>query len=605
MVDQLVTRLDGMPLAIELAAARIEALGLSQLLERLEDGFRLLTSSDRTTHQRHRSLAATVRWSYELLGELDQQAFRRLAVFPGPFTLDAAMAVAGPPAESVVLHLVDCSLITPPRTGNDGRSRYLILETLRDFGRSQLVSDGEQADAEEALAEYAVHAAEVAAAAMAVGSGEAAAVRWLDAENATMHHALRWCLNHELLTGTRLAIALSPWLRLRGRDPEAYELLRAAVGHVGPQSELWCSAQLELGEAATSMSSFADALGHFTAARDGLASSGPSPALARALAGSADALVNLGRMSEGTEEARQALDLSRDTSYPGGQAWALQCMAVAALDAGNAGDAVEWMRQASHIDPELYSGDEVRSIQLVLAVTLMEAGDTGTAREHCVRALSAAQKVGDPRMEHYCTYLLADLALRSGDLRTAWVQLDSALRLAMRAPYAPVVSMHSCLSAGGELCGASGNWEETVTVLAADRAFQRAAGIIERSDTTQRLQEPLRQAARALGPERARAAEQRGAAMSVEAAAEYLRLITEAHLTATADEAAAAGVPQLSDREQELITLVASGKTDAQIAGQLYIAVSTVRSHLDRIRDKTGSRRRADLTRLALQAGLI
>jgi predicted ATPase/DNA-binding CsgD family transcriptional regulator len=602
LVARLVARLDGMPLAIELAAARIEALGLSQLLDRLEDDFRLLTSSDRVVHQRHRSLAATVQWSYELLDEPERRVFRRLAVFPGPFTLGAAMAVAGPPAEAVVLHLVDCSLITPPRTGNDGRVRYLILETLRDFGRSQLTIAGERAEAEQTLAGYAVQAAEQAAAAMAASSGEAAAVRWLDAENATMNHALRWCLDHELSTGTRLAIALSPWLGLQGRAAEAYDLLNATVSHVAPQSDLWCSAQLCLGEAATVMSRYTVALGHFTAARDGVVASGPSPALARALAGRADALVNLGRISEGTEEARQALDLSRDTSSAGGQAWALQCMAVAALHVGNAGEAVEWARQASQIDPESYSGDEVRSIQLALAVTLMEAGDTKAAREHCVLALSAAQDVGDSGMEYYCAYLLADLALRSGDLGRAWVQLESALRVAMRTSS---TGMHNCLSVGGELCGASGDWEETVTVLAADRAFQHATGIAERSDTTQRLQEPLRRAARALGPESARAAEQRGAAMSVEAVTEYLRLIVEAHLTVPAEEAAAPRASQLSVREQELVTLVAKGKTDAQISGQLYISVSTVRSHLDRIRDKTGCRRRADLTRLALQAGFV
>jgi DNA-binding CsgD family transcriptional regulator len=259
---------------------------------------------------------------------------------------------------------------------------------------------------------------------------------------------------------------------------------------------------------------------------------------------------------------------------------------------------VEWARQASRIDPETYSGDEVRSIQLDLAVTLMEAGDTRAAREYCALALSAAQDVGDLRMEPYCVYLLADLDLRSGDLAKAWLQLESALRLT----YA---SLHNCLSVGGELCAASGRWEEAVTVLAADRAFQRATGIIERPDTAKRLQEPLRQAARARGPERTRAAEERGAAMSPETAAEFLLLLTEADLPVPAEKAEAAGLSQLSARERELVTLVARGKTDAQIGGQLYISVSTVRSHLDRIRDKTGSRRRADLTRLALQAGLV
>jgi DNA-binding CsgD family transcriptional regulator len=115
-------------------------------------------------------------------------------------------------------------------------------------------------------------------------------------------------------------------------------------------------------------------------------------------------------------------------------------------------------------------------------------------------------------------------------------------------------------------------------------------------------EEPLRAARQALGPDRTRAAEERGAAMSLVTVAEYALL-----LTAPDPEQAQAppSLDQLSKRERELVILVAQGHTDAQIAGQLYISVSTVRSHLDRIRDKTGCRRRADLTRLALTADLV
>ena len=103
-----------------------------------------------------------------------------------------------------------------------------------------------------------------------------------------------------------------------------------------------------------------------------------------------------------------------------------------------------------------------------------------------------------------------------------------------------------------------------------------------------------------LGPARMRAAEQRGAAMSLDTAAEYALMLTDPN----APQPTAPGPGTLSARERELVTLVARGRTDAQIAAELYISIRTVRSHLDRIRDKTGCRRRADLTRLALTAGL-
>jgi DNA-binding CsgD family transcriptional regulator len=123
---------------------------------------------------------------------------------------------------------------------------------------------------------------------------------------------------------------------------------------------------------------------------------------------------------------------------------------------------------------------------------------------------------------------------------------------------------------------------------------------------TRRREEPLRKAQQALGPDRARAAEERGAAMGLAAAAEYVALLAAGDAPQTPGSAAATpGLSRLSARERELVTLVAQGRTDAQIAEQLFISVRTVRSHLDRIRDKSGCRRRADLTRLALETGLV
>jgi predicted ATPase len=116
-VAQLVARLDGMPLAIELAAARVDALGVPQLLDRIDDRFALLVDGDRLAQQRQRSLAAAVQWSYELLDAEEQRVFRAVSVFPGPFTLDGAEAVAGPVAGQTVPRLVDCSLLVPPRAG--------------------------------------------------------------------------------------------------------------------------------------------------------------------------------------------------------------------------------------------------------------------------------------------------------------------------------------------------------------------------------------------------------------------------------------------------------------------------------------------------------
>ncbi len=200
VVARLVARLDGMPLAIELAAARVEALGVAQLLDRLGDGFALLAGGDRLAPSRQRSLAATVEWSYQLLDEAERRVFRRVSVFPGPFTLEAAEAIAGPGADRAVLHLVDCSLLVPPQPGADGRSRYAMLETLRAYGNRLLARTGEDDAAAAALARWALEVAERAAAGLQTSTAEEQdAARWLDAEDAAMGQVLAWAIDHDLL----------------------------------------------------------------------------------------------------------------------------------------------------------------------------------------------------------------------------------------------------------------------------------------------------------------------------------------------------------------------------------------------------------------------
>ena len=140
---------------------------------------------------RQRSLDAAVDWSYQLLTAPEQRVFRNLSVFPGPFGLDAAEAVAGTDASPAVLHLVDCSLLVPPATGPDGRSRYSMLETLRAFGLRQLERAGEGQAAAAALAAHAHSVAERAVTQLARRDQELSAARWLavaEAEHLDVGH---------------------------------------------------------------------------------------------------------------------------------------------------------------------------------------------------------------------------------------------------------------------------------------------------------------------------------------------------------------------------------------------------------------------------------
>ena len=170
---QICRRLDGIPLAIELAAARLRGLSVEHLAARLDQRFRLLTGGSRTALARQQTLQATVDWSYSLLSAAEQTLFRRLAVFAGGFTLEAAEAVCagGPIAPEEVLELllrlVDKSLVMAEESAGDVE-RYRLLETLRQYGRERLLAAGEAADL------YARHARRVSCAG---GGGRACAVR--------------------------------------------------------------------------------------------------------------------------------------------------------------------------------------------------------------------------------------------------------------------------------------------------------------------------------------------------------------------------------------------------------------------------------------------
>jgi predicted ATPase/DNA-binding CsgD family transcriptional regulator len=596
LVARLVQRLDGMPLAIELAAARVEALGLAQLLDRLDDRFRLLVAGDRLAAARHRSLAATVDWSYRLLGEDGQRVFRWVSVFPAPFTLEGAEAVAGAAAGPVVLRLVDCSLLAPPRTGPDGRARYLMMDTLRAYGAGRLADAGEGPAAEAALARYALRVAERCADGMQTGAGELAAARWLDAEDATVHQVLAWALLASPAAALRLAIALAPWWQVRGRMVAGYALLRAAAAHAAPGSGAWCAAQYWLGRAAFATGDLAGAVGYFTAVYDAMAGR-ESPVLVDALAGRALALVNIGRVAEGMEDARRAVSLARKIGHPAGESLALQALCIGVYYAGDLAEAVACARQAQRIDPAGLPGWIVRQGNGVLILALLASGDLPAAGQLCADEVALARHAADLVSQAYCLGHMAAIDQLTGRIPEAWAHLRESTEIATRLGH-PLVILN-CADLGGHLCAAAQRWAEAATLWAACDARTQDGGFFDVPQDVDHRQAPLQEARQALGPARTRAAEQRGTAMTLAATAEFLTML------ATPEPQAPARHGQLSARERELVTLVAQGCTDAQIASQLYISVRTVRSHLDRIRDKTGCRRRADLTRLALQTGLI
>jgi predicted ATPase/DNA-binding CsgD family transcriptional regulator len=612
VVARLVARLDGMPLAIELAAARVDALGAAQLLDRIDDRFALLADGDRLAGERQRSLAGAVQWSYQLLADRERRVFRAVSAFPGPFTMEGAEALAGPGASPAVLRLVDCSLLLPPQAGPDGRSRYAMLETLRAFGAGLLAEAGEEGEVAAALAAYAADMAGEAVLGLFTGSREAAGLRHLDAEDPTLRHALAWALVHDPDVALRLALALAPWWRLRGRLSSQAPVLAAAAEHAVPGSDEWCAARLLLGEV-TGPEDPPAMLAHFTAVRDALADPlrPATPAapvfLSLCLGARAMALLRLGRTEEAVEDGRRGLDLALQTGSGGMEAMALASFSLAIWNSGDSDGALALARRAQHIADD-YSGSLHRGLGQIVTGVLIEAGDLAAAEQACTAALASCREVGD--QTNLCGVLcyMSVLDLQNGRTGDAAAHLRELLQITTRTGLRPLV--HAGLDCCGHLCAATGRPAEAVTAWAAMSALSGPWPPLHGGLNPARRDELRRQARELLGPAAARAAEERGAAMSLATATEYALLLAadprpEPEPPAADGADGADGLARLSPRERELVTLVAQGRTDAQIAAQLYITVRTVSSHLDRVRDKTGCRRRADLTRLALSAGLV
>jgi len=231
-VGEICRRLDGMPLAIELAAARVRALSPAEILDGLRDRFRLLTGGARTAVRRQQTLRASVDWSYALLTEPERVVFRRLAVFLGGFDLDAAQAVAGGgdveryQVLDLLTLLVDKSLVVAENTG--GRTRYRLLETVRQYALEKL---GESGEADAMRARHRDYYTAMAALLDAPGGSDyAQRVEQAETEIDNLRAAFAWSReNSDIEHALALASSLQPLWLSRGRILEGLAWFRAAL----------------------------------------------------------------------------------------------------------------------------------------------------------------------------------------------------------------------------------------------------------------------------------------------------------------------------------------------------------------------------------------
>jgi predicted ATPase/class 3 adenylate cyclase/DNA-binding CsgD family transcriptional regulator len=394
-VTEICRRLDGMPLAIELAAARVRSLSLDEIVGSLHDRFRLLTGGARTAVRRQQTLRASVDWSHALLTEPERILFRRLAVFMGGFDLDAAQAVAGGTdverfqvLDQLSL-LVDKSLVNAENSS--GRTRYRLLETVRQYALEKL---GESGEADEVRGRHRDHYSEMAAqldAPAETGYEQrlARAVEEID----NLRAAFVWSRETgDIARALEVASALQPLWLTRGRISEGIAWLDAAAA-AGEETE---------------------------------------PAIvARAIADKAVLRSWVDVTADMMERTQEALTIARQVNEPGLLTRVLA--ACACITAHDADVARPYFTEAIGLAREL--GDSWRLCQILgrQAYGAMIEGEVATAQSLAEEGYDLAVSIGDDFNARQCLMYLAWANMNRGDVVTAVTQFRDVIEQATRA----------------------------------------------------------------------------------------------------------------------------------------------------------------------------
>jgi non-specific serine/threonine protein kinase len=623
-VVEVCARLDGLPLAIELVAARVSLLPPRALREQLsERGLSLLTGGAEDLPARQRTLRGAIAWSHDLLAPAEQALFRRLGVFAGGFTLEAAGAVAaGAPAADILdglASLVDKSLVGPPveaaadGAGDAGETRYGLLETLREFALERLEQSGEGEAVRRRHGDYFLALAEAAGPEVSPPGGAGVAARHdrLGREHANLRQALRWwearARAGEAEPGLRLAGALWPFWLARGHRAEGHDWLQRFLAlDTGPGTPARAAALYGAGYPAWNVGDPERAQ----------AIHEEHLALCRALGdrpGEARALVIAGFLAawrddhEGVRASAAAgLALAEAAGDGESAAWAHMLLSGQALRRGDLEQAEARAREALRLFRQLDAAGapaSLTSAHLRLAELAGLRGDAPRAEAHYAEGLRLARLSGGPGEQGRMLRRLGHFALHQGDLPRAAALLGEAvdrLRAAGALHNVPacLVGLAGVAAAQGDAARAARLCGAATAVLEARYGRERPADVTDEVDF-ERIVAGVRATLDA--PEVA-AAWAAGRAMSLEQAVEDA-LAAEALPVAERPVGDVGGGP-LSPREREVAVLVAGGLSNREIAARLVITERTAEGHVAHILDRLGFRTRVQIAAWATERGL-
>ena len=564
VVAAICIRLDGIPLALELAAARVRMLSVEQILARLDEMFQLLSGSSRTAPTRQQTLRATLDWSYDLLTPGEQVVFRRLSVFASGCDIEAAEAVgvgdeinAAVDRDEVVdliTRLVDKSLIgvhqRPPTAW------YRMLEPVRQYGIQRLTAAAEM---DAALARHAAYYLDLALRAEPALSGPSQ-VEWLErleGERDNLRNALLWAAEHgEADMALRMAVALFHFWEARDYLTEGRGWLEQAIQASRSSNSaesrdlrvkaLRCAGRLahQQRDLSAAESFHSESLGLARELNDQLG-------IAAALSELAMEARLAGRLEQSTALAEESLTLCDEIGDHATTAYALLESGITWKDRGDLAQARQYLNESLAMYQTLGDVRFIAITQAMLGLTALKANEPASAEQHLRSAIAGHHRLGNRWFVIYDLQWLATAILARGEPRQAALLLGAAHGL-------------------GDALG------EVITPIGGANAAALAA-----------------QARVALGDTTFAAAWGEGLLMSREQAVATALAAPDTHEKPVRSISGSPGDDtRLTRRELQVASLLARGYRDRQIADELSISVATVGVHVHRVLGKLGIRSR-------------
>jgi predicted ATPase/DNA-binding CsgD family transcriptional regulator len=572
VVTEICRQLDGMPLAIELAAARVGVLSVEQIAARLKNSLAVLTGGDRTVPSRRRTLYGALNWSYALPSKPEQRLFERLSVFVGGWTLEAAEAVGsgdGIDRDDVLdllSRLVDTSLVMAEADA-EGALRYRMLKPVRQYGRERAEASEQAEPARRRHAAWSLEFAEKAESELR-GAQQEVWLERLEREHDNLRAVLSWALEgEEAELGLRLTGALGEFWHLRGHLSEGRR---------------WLEAALAKGDAVAAATR------------------------AKVLAQAGCIAWEQGDYERSIAFSEESLALSRKLEDIVNATTALSNLAWAALYQNE-------LRRASKLAEEAMTLQRASGDRRGVACSLLILGMVAAVQRDYERAsalheesLALAREVEDNFAIVLSLALGAFASLNQGNYERAGNLCVEGLELSQRLEMGQLIATHLHISAA--LAGSQGRAINSARLWGAADALREVIGTVF-SPVERYVYEPYIAAVQTeIRGAAWEAAWAEGRAMTLKEAIEYALLKEEAApISASTPEKTLVGetLDELAPREREVALLIARGLTNRSIARELVISKHTVATYVGRIHKKLGLHSRTQIAALAMEQQLL